>query len=294
MLKTNQLKYFIAVAEELHFGRAAKRLHLSQPPLSQQIKKFEDELGAQLFTRNKRSVSLTPAGKALLGEAREILSRIEEIKDYIRDVASGMGGTINLGYIGPALDTPLTDIIRDFKLTYPQVKIDLVEMTTNMQLQAIIQQKIDAGIVRLFKHDIRGLHCIKFHQESYALAIPAGHPLTPKKSVRITDLACEELIFFPRSSQPNLYDEWMTIFSSYGFNPVVVQEAATKAASISLVAAGMGVSIVPESTAKRAPEEVLFKKLSGKQPSLEFHIVYKEKSTHPSRDNFISMFGTST
>lgn len=291
-METKQLKYFVAVAEELHFGRAAKRLHLSQPPLSQQIMKFEGELGAQLFTRNKRSVSLTPAGKALLDEAPEVLSRIEQIKDHVRDVASGVGGTFTLGYIGPALDTPLTDIIRDYKLAYPEVKIDLIEMTTNMQLQAILQQKVDAGIVRLFKHETKGLHCIKFHQESYVLAIPAGHPLASNESIKIAELAGEELIFFPRSSQPDLYDEWIRIFSGYGFNLNIVQEAATKAASISLVAAGMGVSIVPESTSRRAPKEVVFKKLSGKMPSLEVHIVYKENSIHPSRDNFITMMNS--
>nr|WP_320011937.1 LysR substrate-binding domain-containing protein [uncultured Desulfobulbus sp.] len=288
-METKQLRYFRAVAEELHFGRAAKKLNISQPPLSQQIKKFEDELGIDLFTRNKRFVSLTPAGKHLLLEAKEILAKIDRAYESLRAVATGEEGHLALGYIGPALDTPLADRIRAFKQRYPKVQLGLVEMPTNAQLQAVLSGEIDAGVVRLFRHDTTGLGCVKFHQESYALAVPKGHPLAPKRAVQIKDLAQEEFIFFPRSSQPHLYDEWMRIFALHGFSPKIVQEAVTKSAALSLAAASIGIAIVPESIQKRAPEQIVFKQLIGECPSLEIHIVFKENMPSTSRDNFLQI-----
>lgn len=288
-METRQLRYFIAVAEELHFGKAAKKLNISQPPLSQQIKKFEEELGARLFVRNKRSVTLTSEGKYLLREAAEILEKIDRTTEKIRAVAQGEEGRLDLGYIGPALDTPFADGIREFKLLYPKVKLGLVEMSTNAQLRAVLNGEIDAGVVRLYKHDTAGLDCFKFHQESYALVLPEQHPLSQRKAVHLKDLAGEEFVFFPRQSQLHLYDEWMRIFAGYGFRPQIVQEAGTKSAALSLVAASIGIAIVPESTAKRAPEQVCFTKLLGECPSLEVHIVAKNSSRHKSRDNFIAI-----
>lgn len=286
-METRQLRYFIAVAEELHFGNAAKKLNISQPPLSQQIQKFEDELGVLLFTRSKRVVSLTPAGKHLLTEAKEILAKIDRTYEKLRAVANGEEGHFDLGYIGPALDTPLADGIREFKHQYPKVKLELVEMPTNVQLQAVLRGEIDAGVVRLFKHNTAGLTCVKFHQESYALAVPKDHPLGTRDVVHIKDLAREDFIFFPRNSQPHLYDEWMRVFAGYGFSPSIVQEAVTKSAALSLAAASIGITIVPESSYKRAPEQLVFKKLIGNTPSLEVHVVYKENTPHMGRDNFL-------
>ena len=288
-METRQLRYFVTIAEELHFGRAAKKLNISQPPLSQQIKKFEDGLGVPLFLRNKRSVALTPAGKYLLDEAKEILQRIDRAEEKLHAVAKGEEGHFDLGYIGPALDTPLADCIRNFKQQYPGVKLRLMEMSSNMQLGAVLRGEIDAGVVRLYKHDTSGLTCVKFHQESYALALPSGHPLGKCEKVHIKDLADEEFVFFPRQSQLHLYDEWMRIFAGYGFQPHIVQEAETKSAALSLVAASIGIAIVPESTKKRAPEQLVFKKLVGECPTLDVHIVYKNNIPHASRDSFIEM-----
>jgi len=288
-METRHLKYFVAVAEELHFGRAAKRLHISQPPLSQQIMKFEDELGVVLFLRDKRSVALTPAGKVLLNDARRILREMERVKDNLKATVAGTGGSFELGYIAPALDTPLVEAIKQFKLRYPGVRLGLTEMSTDRQLETLQRGELDAAVVRLFGHDIRGLCSKEFHRESYALILPAGHRLAESKSVTVAELAGEEMIFFPRKAQPQLYDTWMRLFNRYGLTPKIVQEATTKAASLALVAAGIGISIVPESLVRRAPREVLFKKLRGDIPSLEFHFVYNGSLSHAARDNFFQV-----
>lgn len=288
-METRHLKYFVAVAEELHFGKAAKRLHISQPPLSQQIMKFEEQLGVSLFTRTKRSVALTSAGKSFLLDAQNILKEINQAKENLKAVATGICGHFELGYIAPALDTPLTSFIKQFKTAYPEVRLGLTEMSTNRQLDDLRKGDIDAGVVRLFMHDMKGLCSKKFHQESYALILPTGHRLADRESVNISELGGEEFIFFPRNAQPRLYDTWMTAFNHCNYTPNIVQEASSKAASLALVAAGIGISIVPESLAKRAPEQVVFKKLTGDFPTLEIHIVYRENTTHASRDNFLQI-----
>ena len=288
-METRHIKYFIAVAEELHFGNAAKRLHISQPPLSQQIKKFEEELGVTLFKRTKRSVTLTSAGKDFLQDARRIMGGIEQAKAKLQGVAAGTGGHLKLGYIAPALDTPLTTIIKEFKIAYPGVQLVLMEMTTLSQLEVLHKGDIDLGVVRLFKHNTERLCCKKFHQESYALILPTNHHLAVKKSIDISELAEEEFIFFPRNAQPRLFDKWMMVFEQCGFTPQIVQEASTKAATMALVAAGIGISIVPESLVHRASNQVVFKTLLGDFPTLEMHMVYGENSIHPARDNFLQI-----
>lgn len=286
-METRQLKYFVAVAEELHFGNAARRLHISQPPLSQQIMKFEDELGVKLFLRNKRSVSLTAEGKTLLEDARVILRLIDRAQSNLQATASGEGGTFKLGYIGPSLETPLADIIREYKTDYPGVRFSLNEMFTNEQLDAVRSGAIDAGVVRLFKHDVSDLECFMFHKESYSLVLPTDHALADRESVDVSEISGEPLIFFPRESQPRLYDEWMRVFADCGFTPHIIQEAGTKTAALALVAARIGISIVPESLARRNQQGVVFKKMTGRYPSLEMHVIYKKCENFAALENFI-------
>lgn len=288
-METRQLKYFMAVAEELHFGNAAKRLHISQPPLSQQIMKFEEELGVCLFQRNRRSVKLTAAGKSLLKDASAILVAIEQARTNLTEMASGDRGQITLGYIGPSLNTSLPKVISQFKTMYPNVWFDLRQMSTNSQLDAIRSGAIDAGVVRLFRHNTDDLEPTLFHQEAYAVVVPEGHKLCSRQSVDMSELAGEPLIFFPRKAQPSLYDEWMRLFAECGFVPKIVQEVETKSAALALTAAKMGVSIVPESLSTESRNGVRFLTLTGKYPPLEIHFVTRKDEKSPTTSNLFTI-----
>lgn len=293
-METRQLKYFVAVAEELHFGNAAKRLHISQPPLSQQIMKFEEELGVRLFKRDRRSVKLTAAGESLLKEARVILKSIEHARLNLADAASGERGHLSLGYIAPSLNTALPKVISRFKKTYPNVHFELRQMGTNPQLEAIRAETLDAGVVRLFRHDTDDLETMLFHKESYAVIVPNDHSLAGRKSVDMSELSKDPLIFFPRRSQPPLYDEWMRLFAACGFMPKIVQEVESKSAALALTAAGIGISIVPESLIAASRNEVTFLPLTGQYPPLEIHLVTRRGDISPTTRNLIQVIGQIT
>lgn len=288
-METRHLKYFVAVAEELHFGKAAKRLHISQPPLSQQIMKFEEELGVPLFLRDRRSVRLTAAGESLLKDARSILGSMEQARRNLSAAAGGERGRLSLGYIGPALNTALPEVIRRFRGTYPNVRFDLQQMGTNEQLDALRAETIDAGVVRLFRHQTDGLETMLFHQEAYAVVVPEDHPLAERDSVDLSEIEGEPLITFPRSVHPPLYDEWMRIFASHGFMPDIVQEVETKNAAQALAAAGMGIAIVPESLSSEARRGVRFLTLNGKYPTLEIHVVTRRGDISPATRNLLKI-----
>lgn len=289
IMNSRQLEYFVAVAEELHFGNAAKRLHISQPPLSQHIIKFEEELGTPLFIRNKRSVKLTTAGRNLLNDARRILKLMELSEKKVRAVADGRSGSLRLAYVAPALDTDLPLKIGSYKSLYSDIDFSLIEMKTFRQLDEIRKGSVDAGVLRLFRHDTDELECDLFHSESYSLIIPAGHRLAGHEKVDVAELADEKFIFSPRKIQSALFDEWMRVFAEAGFVPDIVQEAESKNAALALVRAGLGISIVPESLSARPPREVLFKKLTGEIPKLELHIAYRKNNDNPALRNFLNI-----
>jgi len=283
------LRYFLAVAQELHFGRAAQKLHISQPPLSQQIMKFEQELGVRLFERSKRAVSLTQAGKALENEAEKILKLVEEARRKVTAEAEGRSGILSLGYVSPAMDGPLPGVIRKFKTHFPDVRLLLHQMSTADQLIALRQGDLLVGVVRLFGQDTTGLEVRPFHREDYVLALPSDHRLSTRKSIAIRELSGEPLIFFPFTLQPGLYDAWLKTFAIEGFAPNIVQEAASKHTAVALVAAGIGLSIVPRSTARIRRKGVVFRRLKGNMPDLFLHLAFAMDHPRPVLNNFLSL-----
>jgi DNA-binding transcriptional LysR family regulator len=287
-MEMRQLKYFVAVAEELHFGRAAERLNMCQPPLSQQIKNLEEELGAQLFQRKNKKISLTEAGVAFLQEAREILDKTRYATEKVRGIARGVLGRISLGLVLPAMDTFVPDAIREFRLQNPMIEIQLLEMGTSAQLTALKAGDIHMGVMRLFQHDTKGLTIEKIVEEPYILAIPSGHRLESLDTIPLSSLDGEPLIFFPRRLHAKLHDRIIECLEAVGCNPIISQEATTKFASVALVAAGFGVALVPESTQKHMRSGVVYRNVSGDLPMVELSLVWQEQKTLPSLHNLIA------
>lgn len=277
IMELRQIRYFIAVAEELHFGRAAERCHIAQPPLSQQVKRLEEELGVKLLERTSRKVSLTPEGKEFLVRCRDVRDRLEEAVVHVQDMAKGMEGQIRIGFIGPASLSRLPAAIRAFRDDNPNIRLDFSAKSTTEQLPMLRGDRLDIAFVRLFGHDTTGLKSMLFLREPYVLAIPAGHHLAARNRVDITDLEGEPLIFHQRIAQPGLYRSLMGSFHKAGFMPTIVQEVNTEQSTIALVATGLGSALVPASSAGDQRAGVVFRPLDGDLPQWEITALWKER-----------------
>lgn len=288
-MELRQIKYFVAVAEELHFGRAAERCHIAQPPLSQQIKKLEEELGVRLLERTSRKVSLTPEGKEFLRRCKDIQDRLEEAVNCVQDMAEGLEGQLRVGFIGPASLSKLPQTIRAFREKNPNIRLDFSAKSTTEQLPMLRGDRLDIAFVRLFGHDITGLDSMIFLREPYVLAIPEGHPFTERDRLDITDLEGEPLIFNQRIAQPALYRSLMGSFHKAGFMPNIVQEVNTEQSTVALVATGLGMALVPASSAGDKRSGVVFKPLDGDLPQWEITALWKQKNESVILQNFLAV-----
>ncbi len=275
-MELRHIRYFVAVAEEQHFARAARRLGIAQPPLSQQIKQLETELGFELFERTTRQVKLTPAGENFLEHSRAILWQSIQMVESAKAIHDGKEAVVHIGVNETTIDLFLPGIIKKIRKDRPGVILLIHEMQTVDQLKAILQGRIDLGFMRLFKHDLTGLEARLLLSEPYVLAMPAGHSLTKRNRVNLELLENENLIMFPRLIQPVLYDEMMIIFGKVGFSPKIVQEAYTKHTTLSLVAAGIGMAIIPRSSSLNATKGIVVKPFDKKAtlPPVEHFLVY--------------------
>lgn len=290
-MDTRQLRYFLFVAEELHFGRAAERLGIAQPPLSQQIKKLEQELGVKLFQRNSRRVELTDAGRSLLGEARLILERIEVAREVARQFSAGISGSLNLGAVSPALDTFLPVQIQHFVQTHPTIRISLHELRSDEQLEWLRTGRLDVGFLRIYEHDLHGLACRIVDRQSYILAIPASHPLAKQKLVPLRSLDGINLIMAPRRHRPLLHDRLLSTFQSAGASVNIVQEVSSKRTEIALVAAGIGLALVPEAYATVFRRQgVVYRRVRGNLPPIEMAAVWHPDRQTTLREHLLGQF----
>jgi DNA-binding transcriptional LysR family regulator len=268
-----QMRYFLAVAETLHFRRAAERLHMTQPPLSQQIAAFEEELGVPLFVRDRRSVTLTEAGESLLADVRRILGDMDAAQRRAVDTGLGRVGRLRVGFIGPAIDGPLGPDLKAFCENHPGIALELSEKSTPELLELVRGKGLDAAVVRLSGPNPDGLEHHIYHREAYVLAVPAGHRLAGAAAIEPEMLDDEPLIMFPRFLNPALHDQWTALLSGAGARLRVAQEVLTKHATVALVAAGLGVSPVPRSTADTGRRDVAFVPFAAATPELAFHLV---------------------
>ena len=277
-----QLRYFVTVAEELHFGRAARRLAMTQPPLSQQIQALEEEIGVQLFVRTRRSVMLTPAGQQWLPEVRRVLSDAGALPGLAQRLARGEVGSLALAFVSTADYGILPDLLRHFRTRHPDVQLQLREATSDVQLEALAEGTIDAGLVIRPQLPVmpHGVSYLPLVREPLVLAVPdgwrpAGSAAVPQ-AVALRDAAREPLVIFPRRSAPAFYDIITGYYARDGLTPVIAQEAIQMQTIVSLVSAGMGVALVPASLRNLRRTGVSYLTLRDAGPEIETGLAWRE------------------
>ncbi len=288
-MELTHLRYFIAVAEDLHFGRAAKRMHISQPPLSQSIRRLEEELGTSLFNRTSRKVELTSVGNLFLEEARAIVCRADNSVKTMHQYAAGSKGSLRLGFNEPAINTFLSGAVREFIKKYPEVKLSLMELETGEQLKALTDRRIHLGIMRPFNCDLGALESKLLLREDYLLALPNGHRFCKRDGIDLSLLKNEKFIMFPKAIQPALFECLNQCFQKHGFTPDIVQEAVTKQTTLALVESGLGIALVPESSRRLSPPGVVFKSIIGKLPSVDIYAVWQRGDNEPIVSSFLKI-----
>ena len=292
MIELRQLRYFVAVAEELHFGRAALRLHMTQPPLSQTIQALEAELGHALFARTNRSVALTAAGQALLTQARRLLTQAQGLPELVQQAASGASGHLSLAFVSTADYSVLPPFLRDFRQHYPLVEIALREATTDVQLDDLTQNRIDVGLLIAPLPEQRKTELAYFPvlSERLILAAPTGlKSLAAKAPVTLKAVAGLPLIIFPRRIAPAFHDAILATFHEAGLTPRIGQEAIQMQTIVGLVSAGMGVALVPQSVSNLKRPGVEYKTLRGKTPLIETGLAWRHDNRSPVLHAFLDL-----
>jgi DNA-binding transcriptional LysR family regulator len=280
-MELRHLRYYVAVAEECHFGRAAERLHIAQPPLSQQIKALESELGVRLLNRSTRKVELTPAGERFLDRARGILASLDAAGVEAARIASGEVGRLALGFTGTATYELLPTLARVLHEDMPGIELDLKgEMLTPRQVTALGDGTIDLGFLRPPVND-PGLEVRVLRREPLIAALPESHPLADRPSVRLADLKAETFISYPSHRRSVVHDAVFAACRRAGFQPTEVQEVAETSTLVAFVAAGLGVALVPASVQHLHITGATFKPLAGTTGEVELAVAWRKGDDSP-------------
>ena len=287
-MELRHLRYFVAVAEELSFTRAAERLGISQPPLSAQIRQLERELGSQLLHRHARGVELTSAGKLLLEEARLILRQVETTKTSVRRRARAETGRLILGSAGGTYFHPLVpEIIREYGRRFPDIVLTPQASNTSLLIARLRTGNIDIAFLRPPIGDTSDLVLEPLVSEDSVVVLPKSHRLAKLGSVPLAALSKEVFVMYPRALNPDNYDAVIAACSTAGFNPALGQKAPQIISVIPLVAAGLGVSIVPRSTTRILPAEVRYVSIEGEAPRAEICLARRRQDASGAAKNFI-------
>jgi DNA-binding transcriptional LysR family regulator len=247
-VELRHLRYFLAVAEELSFSRAAERLHVAQPALSRTVQELERLLGVELLARTRRSVALTPAGTVLLSETRLLLQRVDEMERRIRRTAAGEEGELRLGYIGPPTQSFLGRIVKEFRTRYPRVTVVLEERTPERVWEMVARGRLTVGLTRpVLPHHTSGLQTLVLRKERLLAALPEGHPLTRTKAIRWRQLMNEPLIMLSRREGVSLHDAVLAACRDASFTPKLAHTPSLISTVLSYVEAGAGIGIISES-----------------------------------------------
>lgn len=287
MIELRLFRYFVAVAETLHFSRAAESLGIAQPPLSQQIKKLESELGVQLFHRSQRKVELTEAGAIFLEQARRTLRTAEQAVEDARRAAAGKAGRLAIGMVSSATyEDLISAVVLRFRVGYPNVELALQELTTTQQIKLLHTSEIQIGFIRPPIQDPAiTLEIVK--REPLLVALPLAHPLAKRTQIPIMALATEPWVTLPADLGLGFSSLVLNLCRDAGFTPKVSQVATQIHTMISLVAAGLGVTLVPASVSSLRRAGVAYRKLANETPLVETSVAYLKSAQSPVLDNFL-------
>ncbi|GAT32126.1 DNA-binding transcriptional regulator, LysR family [Terrimicrobium sacchariphilum] len=289
-----ELECFTAVAEELNFSRAARRLNLSQPPLTRQIQSLEEKLGCPLLERSTRSVAITAAGRLFLEDARAVLQRLDAARDAVLRAAGGEVTRLRIGFVGALLDESLVRLLQTFREAHPHCQIALEDLSPAAQLEALSEGKIDGAFLGAPPHSLRrGLASFIWQREPLGIALPAAHPLAAARSLPIARLRDEGWIMVSREAAPAFRRQFDTLCAAEGFKPRIVQESERVAAVLTMVAAGQGISLLPVTMGRFLAQGVTIRPLPGrKPPTLDHTFVYKKASPAPPLADFVRLLGS--
>lgn len=272
-----QLRYFIAVAEELSFVRAANRLHMSQPPLSQQIKALEDEIGVQLLHRTKRDVSLTDAGKRLLTDGRAIVEQVRLAAEAAVRTATGEVGALRIGMVNSALFHVMPLILERMREHYPAVQIEISDIGSQDQIRAIEEGGMDIGVIHAAATG-SGIEKHAIFSEPFSVVLPVGHPMAGKPDLTLSDLSDELFIAFSRQLSPSLFDAFIASCLEAGFSPKIRHHARQVSSIMQMVHCGLGISFVPSSFQKCGFDGVEFRPMTASTGRVNMFAVWRAKN----------------
>jgi DNA-binding transcriptional LysR family regulator len=278
-MEFRHIRSFLSVAETLHFGRSARLLNLSQPALSLQVKALEDELGVQLLSRNRQGTVLTEAGQAFRKDAAVALEKLEFAKRKAQWASAGRLGYIRIGFISTAGFEIVPSLMQRFRKSYPDVEFSIRNILTGAQLEMIGDGLLDVGFLRLPIEKHKEIEVTTVHREPFVAILPSGHSLSAKKEIRLSELKGNPFVMYAREHAPGFHDLVSGMLSNAGVVPKVVQTAGEMPTLISLVNAGVGVSIVPASAAKRIVSKVVVCSITGRLPESEIGLAFARQNT---------------
>ncbi|AZE64632.1 transcriptional regulator, LysR family [Pseudomonas synxantha] len=290
-MELRHLRYFIAVAEELHFGRAAQVLGISQPPLSQQIQALEQEVGARLFERTNRRVELSEAGRLFLQEARLVLAQVDKAADVARRAQSGELGELKIGFTSSApFNSSIPQAIFAFRQAFPAVHLNLQEMSSTEVAESLVDESIQVGLMRPLPLP-DSLSVVELMREPLVAVLNAGHPLVEgsERGLHLAQLAQEPFVFFPRTYGSGLYAQLLNLARDAGFSPHFAQEAGEAMTIIGLVAAGLGVSVLPASYQRIRIDGVVYRTLLDPEAMTAVWLVQRKGVQTPMAKGFVEL-----
>ncbi|WP_086476588.1 LysR family transcriptional regulator [Arenibacter amylolyticus] len=287
-IEIRHFKYFLAVAEELHYRKAAEKLNISQPGLSRQIKQMEEILEVELFVRSKKNVALTAAGEYLRGEVEFILNHLEVAKKQLKYVDQGKSGEVRIGFLGSAMQEVIPKLLLKLKHSFPGIRTSLEELSNNAQLNALLKDRLDMGFVRLSRVP-DGFNLRPIYEDTFSVVLPAAHPLSVQDFKGMGQLSEENFILFSQDYSPLYYDTIMSICEDAGFTPKVSHKSVHAQTIFKLVENNLGVAIVPTSLQFGFKMKVKFVELARIPQKAVLSVVWKEDNRNPALRHCVNL-----